>query len=126
MDPGLEQAAEEYRSSVDLVRIDISTGLHTAETLGAKGTPTLIGLAAGREVFRHTGRLRLQELEQLFSALADEKTPTPRSRTDLIVRLGAGTVLTILGLVTGPSWALVIVGGAVMAFGLAPLLKWDR
>ena len=124
MDPSLEQAAATYGASVALVRVDVSVDPDTVETLGVKGTPTLIGLADGEEVFRHTGRLRLEELENLFAALSDGKTPRAHSRTDLVIRVSAGAALTTIGLVTGPSWTMVIIGGAVLAFGLAPLLKW--
>jgi hypothetical protein len=124
MEPDLSQTAAKHQMSVELIRLDISTKPDAAQALGVRGTPTLIGLADGEEIFRHTGRLRLPELENLFSSLSGGDAPRARSRTDLVIRVSAGAALTTIGLVTGPSWPLVIIGFGVLGFGFAPLLKW--
>ncbi len=124
MEPSIKAVAGEYQQVVDLVTIDIASDPETARELGVKGTPTIIGFAGTEETFRHTGQLSLPQLEDLFGSLSRREKPTLRGGTDLVVRLGTGTILIALGLATGPSWILVAVGGAVLAFGLAPLLKW--
>ena len=126
MQPHIDAVAEKYRSSVDLVMIDASTDPETVRALGVWGTPTLIGVSAGKQVFRHTGRRAAPELENLFLSLANGTAPSRVTRSDLLARTLGGMVLIGLGLSTGPIWPLVGVGGVVLLWGLAPLLKWWR
>ncbi len=124
MQPDIDELAAEYHPSVDLVKIDVSTDLEAAKALGTWGTPTLIGVSAGRQVFRHTGRRTRRELENLFSSLASGDTPSRVTRADLTAKLLGGLALVGVGLSTGPVWALVGIGAGVLLWGLAPLLKW--
>jgi len=126
MQPHLNAVAERYRLSVDLMMIDASAHPETVRALGVWGTPTLIGVSAGRQVFRHTGRRAPAELEDLFLSLANGTAPSRVTRSDLVARTLGGTVLIGVGLSTGPIWPLVAVGGLVLLWGLAPLLKWWR
>jgi hypothetical protein len=125
MQPAIDSVAATYKADVDLVTIDISIDPDAARSLGVKGTPTLIGIQNGEEVFRHTGRLTRVDLEHLFSALARDESPR-RINSDLVLRLGAGAVLMVLGVAAGPVCPLVGVGGVIFALGLLPLLKWRR
>ncbi len=123
MQPDLDAAAERYRGRVDLMMVNAADDVDAIRALGARGTPTLIGVRDGVEVFRHTGRRTSDELGALFEALAGGTT-TPRvGRSDLVLRVGTGAVLAGVGLVTGPVWPLVAIGGAIAVIGAA---SWWR
>lgn len=119
MEPALQQVAERYRRRVHLKRLDLSEDPAAASALAIKGTPTLVGVVEGKEVFRVTGRRSVEELDRLFEhlALPGSPPPPPTSRTDVIIRTGAGGALALAGLVAGPAWQLVVVGLAVTAWG---------
>ncbi len=117
MQPDLDAAAERYAGTVDLIMVNAAEDVDAIKALGARGTPTLVGVRDGVEVFRHMGRRSADELEGLFAALA-EGTASPRvGFTDLAVRVGAGAILTIVGLIAGPAWPLVGIGAAIAIVG---------
>ncbi len=122
MQPDLDAVAEEWSGKVALQMINAEDGLDTVRSLGVKGTPTLIGYRDGREVFRYTGRRSRSELGQLFASVADGSTPKRVGTNDMVLRVGTGVALTAVGLLTGPSIPLIVIGTVLIAFGLVPRL----
>lgn len=116
MQPDLHAVAADH-PGVDLVVVDVGTDPTWARERGILGTPTLIGLRDGSEVFRHTGRRGRTELESLFAAVEGRVDPPGVGRFDRTLRVGAGLVLTALGIAMGPAWPLVAVGIAVLVVG---------
>ncbi len=116
MQPSVDEIAAEH-PDVDLVMLNAAERPDDAAGLGVRGTPTLIGYSGGREVFRKTGRRTPAELRLLFESVATGSAALAVGRVDVALRLGAGAVLTVLGLASGPSWILVIVGVAAGLFG---------
>lgn len=94
-----------------------------ASGLGVRTTPTLIGYFGGREVFRKTGRRTQAELRLLFESVASGSVVPAVGGVDVALRFGAGAVLAVLGLASGPSWILVIVGATVGLFGYLTMLR---
>lgn len=122
--PDLMEAAESWRSEVVLQRVDASTARPLTRDLGVMGTPSFIGIKDGREVFRRTGRVSRAEIEGMFEALAnDAHLEPPRRHTESVLAVAAGAVLLVAGMLTGPSLALVIVGGTLMLGGAG---LWSR
>ncbi len=123
MEPSLQEVAGRYRGRVRLARLDLSSDPEAASDLEVKGTPTLIGVTDGREVFRVTGRRNLDELDRLFAAVArpGSTVPPSSSRADVVIRIGVGTALAAAGLATGPVWPLVLVGLLVAGWGAVGL-----
>lgn len=116
MQPSVDSVAAEY-PDVDLVMLNTVELPDEAAALGVRGTPTLIGYRGGREVFKETGRRTPAELRLLFASVSSGWSSPAVGRVDIVVRFGAGLVLTVLGLASGPSWILVVVGAAVGLFG---------
>ena len=123
MEPSLVEVADRYRGRVRLARLDLAVEPEVASDLGVKGTPTIIGFVDGDEAFRVMGRRSLDELDELFAAIAQPgSTPPPyASRSDVLIRVGVGTILTVVGLAAGGVWPLVVVGLLTAGWGLAGL-----
>jgi len=117
-------AADRFGGSVQFERVNAASHPDMVEKLKVMGTPTLIGFSGGAEVYRSTGRPSPQEIEAVFEAL-ENGTPPPRStrRSDLVLRLGGGSVLVVLGLMAGPSVPLVLIGSAVLSLATIPYLR---
>jgi thiol-disulfide isomerase/thioredoxin len=116
MQPSVDSIAAEY-PEVDLVMLNAAERRDDAAGLGVRGTPTLIGYSAGRELFRETGRRTTAELQLLFESVASGSVSPAVGRVDVALRFGAGAVLAALGLASGPSWILVIAGVSAGVFG---------
>jgi thiol-disulfide isomerase/thioredoxin len=123
MEPDLNTAAGTFASQVDLLRVNASDRPESARALRVLGTPTLIGVSGGTEVFRVTGRRSPTELRGLFAAAAGGGRPPRTANPDVILRLAAGFVLLGLGLLSGPVWPLLAIGTGVVGLGLHPLLR---
>ena len=121
MKDDLAEVAASYRGRVELVVVDAATSPDEARRLGVRGTPTLIGYRGRDEVFRVVGRRPLAELDGLFGSLvSQERRPVATSNVaERRLRIGAGVVLGGVGLTLGPAWPLVVVGAAVVVYGLA-------
>lgn len=117
MQPDLDATAEEFSDSMDLVMVNAAEEIEAVRMLGVMGTPTLIGVREGAEVFRFTGRRSRLELQELFAAVSTEVIPSAVGHRDLVLRLGTGSALVGLGLTSGPAWPLTMVGGCVAALG---------
>lgn len=116
MRPWVDLIAAEH-PGVDLVMLNTAERPEKAAALGVRGTPTLIGYSGGHEVFRATGRRTPSELQHLFESVASGSVAPPVGRVDGVLRLGVAVLLSVLGLASGPSWSLVVLGVAVGLFG---------
>lgn len=123
MSGDIRALGDEFEGRVDLVTVDASTSRETATTLEVKGTPTLIGVAQGTEVFRHTGSRTRQQLAAMFEALETGNSLQTERTGDAGLAIGAGSILALLGAVAGPAWDLVSIGTAVLGFGLMRALR---
>lgn len=123
MQSDLDAVAADYSDRVDLQLVNAYDGLETVRTLGVKGTPTLIGVRAGEEVFRMIGRRSRSELEALFEVVASGEGAPEVGNGDLWLRLGAGVVLVGAGLGSGPVWELVLIGVSILTLGVVSWLR---
>jgi hypothetical protein len=123
MQPDLDEVAGRFADRVDLEMINAAGAIDSVRALGVKGTPTLIGVRGGEEVFRFTGRRSLSELEELFTAVSTGGDTRRVGRQDRLLRVAAGAVLVGAGLVAGPAWPLVGIGGTVLVIGLVPWVR---
>lgn len=122
MQPSLDATAVEFADTVDLVMVNAAVDIETVRSLGVKGTPTLIGIREGEEVYRYTGRRSPAELEKLFSSVSAGVRPKGVGRLDMMLRVGVGVALLGAGLLSGPAWGLVAIGVAVAAVGILPMV----
>ena len=122
MQPDLDRVAAAYQGKVSRQVVDASIDGERVASLGVRGTPTLIGLRQGEEVFRHTGRIGPAELDRLVADLATGRPTTADKSSDTFVRLGAGAALIALGLIAS-AWIPLGLGMAVVGWGL---VGWRR
>lgn len=123
MEPDMREVSARYAGTVRFERIDAAADPHAVAGLGVLGTPTLIGYVDGDEVYRATGRRTRPELEAVFDDLAAGAAPrSGPSRSDLVLRFGAGAVLIAVGALVTGAWPLMAVGGAVILATLVPLI----
>lgn len=119
----MSDLGDEFAGRVDLVIVDVSASPKAAGSLGVKGTPSLIGVAQGTEVFRHTGRPTREQLAAMFDALENGHRLLTQRSGDAGLAIGAGSILALVGVVAGPAWGLVSIGIAVLGFGLMKALR---
>lgn len=119
----VDEVAEWFSEQVDLKMVNAVEEPDVIRLLGARATPTLIGVREGREVVRVTGRRSRTDLYELFEAITEGGPVRRMSRQDLMLRLSAGSMLVGVGLGTGPAWPLMIIGAGLLAFGVTPLVR---
>jgi thioredoxin 1 len=122
MKPDLDRVASAYQGRVERQVVDAGIEVERVASLGVRGTPTLIGLRRGEEVFRHTGRIGPAELDRLMADLVTDRPVTVRRDSDTTTRLVAGAVLLAVGIVASTP-ILLGVGVATVAWGL---VGWHR
>ena len=126
MQPDLDEVAGLFAGRVDLMMISAAEEAEVVRRMGVRATPTLIGVREGREVFRTIGRRSRTGLCELFEAVA-VGTPVPVvNRQDVVIRMSAGSALLATGLISGPVWPLVVLGTAVVGYGIAARLWAHR
>ena len=123
MSRDMTDLGDEFAGRVDLVIVDVAAALHSADLLGVKGTPTLIGVSRGTEVFRETGRRTRAQLTEMFESLEEGHSLSRQRTGDAGLAIGAGSILSLVGFVSGPVWALVVIGMTVLGFGLMSALR---
>lgn len=115
-------ASADAHPDIRLVRVDAGAEPETAASLRVLGTPTVIGIVDGAEVFRRTGRMTRTEIDQAFESLAGDTTP-PVATTDGWLRVLAGATLIVAGFFVELSWPLFLGGASVLVWGTSTLLQ---
>jgi thioredoxin len=113
--PALAQLGEQYDGQVDLIEVNADERPELVRLLGVRSIPTLLAVAGGREVTRMIGTQPPARLAMLFEAAKSGQPlaalgPAPSAR---ILRLAVGGGLVALGIFTGPSWPLIVIGGVI-------------
>ena len=113
--PSLAQLGEQYAGQVDLIEVNADERPDLVRLLGVRSIPTLLAVAGGREVTRMIGAQPPARLGMLFEAA---KTGQPLAASGTapsarILRLAVGGGLVALGIFTGPSWPLIVIGGVI-------------
>ena len=126
MAPLVESVAAAH-PGVLLERVDVSVDAARARALRIMATPTLIGLAGGGEAGRLTGRRGRADVEGFFAAVeSGARPPSRHSGTEAALRIAAGALLFVLGVLAGPSWPLLGLGAGLGGYGLFGLLVKAR
>lgn len=126
MKPDLDAVSKQYEGSVDLILVDAASEPERVGALGVKGTPTLIALSDGEELFRVTGRKSAEELADMFAAVAERGRPTRLGGNDLVLRVVTGLGLAGAGWVSGPAWPLVGIGVGVVVLGMVAWIRQNK
>ncbi len=114
--PDLKKLAEEYAGRVDLWEINADENPELIYQLKVNGIPTLIIYDHGKEVLRHTGVKRRNELETLFESLSTGSVPAANglSGRDRMIRFAAGGIVAGTGWLHHGNWVLLALGGVLM------------
>ncbi|GAP05614.1 protein containing thioredoxin domain-containing protein [Anaerolinea thermolimosa] len=116
MAPALEQTAREFNGRVELLRMNADDHPDLLRELRIFGIPTLLVVVNGKELYRRTGALSVNDLQAIFtSALTGERPATTLRPVDRFLRGGAGVALLALAF-TLPSQPLLLAlaGGALL------------
>lgn len=116
--PILEKLAQEYASRVDFLPVDADDSRELLEQYRILGIPTVLALRDGIVAARVTGARNEADYRQVFEALvAGREVKVTLAPFDRLIRLGAGGVLLIAGIIT-TSWWLALAGGIVTFLGV--------
>ena len=121
MEPLLREVSEDF-PQVEVRRVDVTDAKVAYATDGLKGTPTLIGYRGESEVLRYPGRRSRAELVSIFEELVLGQR-SAIGLGDLKVRASAGVGLMVVGLATGPTWLLLVMGVIVVVGSFALWLR---
>lgn len=116
--PILEKLAAEYSGRVEFLPIDADQSREVLDHFKIIGIPTVMALRDGGVVARVTGAQNEAGYRAMFESLAQGgEVRIPMSSFDRLLRLGAGALLTIVGISTG-NWLVLGVGGIVAFLGV--------
>ena len=106
LEPLLGEVAATHRSVVGFEAIRVDQHPELVRRYAVRATPTLVVERGGHEVARAVGALSRRELDQLFTmARSSQRSvvgPRGGSRTDAVLRFGAGASLVTAGVLV---WA---------------------
>lgn len=115
MSPILKSTSEKYAGKVQLLKVNADESGPLLQETGVMGIPTLIAYQNGVEVFRKTGGQPAEAIEAIFAALGEGKVPAKGvAAIDRLLRGGAGLVLGVIGIASGPSLPLLGLAGLVL------------
>lgn len=116
--PILEKLAEEYAEDVDFLPINADDSGELVEQYKIAGIPTVLAFHHGEVVGHVTGAQNETGYRAMFDALVSGKEfKASLTSFDRLLRLGAGVLLMIVGVLTG-NWFVVGVGGIVGFLGV--------
>ncbi len=117
--PILEDLAAEYKGKVDLWQINADQSPEVLQSFKVFGIPTVLLFAQGKQIGRFTGAQSRDNFHAMFEALATGQAHVDVSLRplDRIFRLGAGTILAIVGF-NAANWWLVALGGILAFMGI--------
>lgn len=115
MAPGLEKVSKEFEGKVELWKINADENTDILRSLGVMSIPTMLGFSGGEELFRVTGALNPEQINQLFTtAQAGQKLKSEMAPGTRRFRLLIGFVIMIMGWISESYWIIPV--GAVVAF----------
>lgn len=116
--PILDKLAKEYGEAVEFMPVNADESREVLEKFRVFGIPTVITLRNGKEVGRITGAQNEAGYRAMFEALANgSEVKVPLTQFDRMLRLGAGSVLLMIGISTN-NWLLGGIGGLLAFMGI--------
>jgi thioredoxin 1 len=131
MEPNLEKAADEFKESVTLIRINVDEDVEIAQSMKIYAIPTMVGFKDGSELFRKMGSQSLESLRAIFQSTSNgivelKSGISPMARS---FRLFFGFGLITIGLLNGINWLFILVGALIAFWGVydrCPIYKSIR
>ena len=116
--PILDKLAKEYADKINFMPINADDSREVLEQFRIFGIPTVITLKNGKEVGRVTGAQTEKNYRAMFEALAEgREVKVPLTPFDRMLRLGAGTAITMIGIST-VNWLVIGIGGILIFMGI--------
>ena len=116
MNPILKSASEQYHEQVELLKINADESPDLLRELKIFSIPTLLVYQNGKLVYRKVGAQPAAAIEALFAELAAGKEIQKRELTpfDRLLRLGAGLLVSGIGITSQMNILLLLVGGVLV------------
>jgi thioredoxin 1 len=116
--PILEKLASEYEGKVEFLPVNTDDSRDVLAQFQVIGIPTVLALQDATVVGRVTGAQTDAGYRAMFESLATgRKVKIPMSSFDRMLRLGAGTLLVMVGISTG-GWLPAVIGATVAFLGI--------
>lgn len=74
MNPELEKLKEKVGDQASIIKVDVDKNQSVAGTYGVRGVPTLILFKNNKILWRQSGVVQADQLEQIINQHTDEKT----------------------------------------------------
>lgn len=115
MEPRLMKTASQYSGQVELLRVNADQSPDVLRKLNVMGIPTMVAFTGGKETFRRVGLQNEQALEEVFLAAAQARKPEFHlTIQDRALRGILGVVVSAVGVVIGPNYLVLVMGGLVL------------
>ncbi len=116
--PILEALADEYAGRVEFLAVNADESREIVQNYRVLGIPTVLSFHRGQLIGRVTGAQSKANYRQLFDGVLQGEVPQlPIAGIDRVLRLGAGSLLTAVALLTGV-WPLALVGAFIGFLGI--------
>lgn len=116
--PILEKLAREYAGKVEFLPVNADDSREVLQHFQVIGIPTVLAMRNDEVAGRVTGAQNEAGYRILFESLAAGKdVMIPMSAFDRTLRLGAGMLMLMVGIITG-SWLAVGFGGVIAFLGI--------
>lgn len=116
--PILEKLAREYAGNVAFMPVNADDSREVLAHFQVIGIPTVLAMRGGEVLSRVTGAQGEAGYRSMFESLAAGRAvKIPLSTFDRLLRLGAGTLLLLVGITTG-SWVALGFGGLIAFLGI--------
>jgi thioredoxin 1 len=116
--PILDKLGKEYADRIEFMPIDADESREILEQFRVFGIPTVVTIRNGKEVGRVTGAQNETNYREMFEAVAQGKeVKVPLKLFDRMLRLGAGTLLIMIGIPTS-NWLVAGIGGILVFMGV--------
>ena len=116
--PVLEKLAAEYEDKIAFLPINADESRDILEEYHISGIPTVIAFRDGKVAGRIVGARDEPGFRAMFEALASgSEVKVPMRQFDRMLRLVAGTIAAIIGIVTG-YWVVAVIGGVIAFLGI--------
>ncbi len=116
--PVLEKLAKEYAEKIEFMLLNADDSSELLDHFHILSIPTLIVLRNGKEICRTVGARNETYYRAIFEAVSQGKDlHSSLIQFDRLLRLGAGTLFVVVGIVT-QSWVVAGVGGFIAFLGV--------
>lgn len=113
MDPIIEELSVEFGESVRTIRVNADEHPDVTMDMKVYTIPTVIALAGGDEIGRHSGVQSRAQLEEVYRATGEGREFSALSDRSRFLRIGIAIGVGLIGYEVTPSWPFYLGAAAV-------------